>query len=566
MGDDIRACGPAPAESVAWDNSFFRMALTALTWFYGKIGRFYPATYLTLELQSAFFVTVGTLALLSIYYDALADEYLPIGAIALGTTAIAVFLNLWRTFPLLRPITDWIKGERSPESSAKAWSAAISLPLGLIKRDMWIPIVVVVIPTTIAALFIADLSWLSFFPIFSSAMIAVLYGGVLHYLMLETGMRPVLVDINHELAPRQRADASAIPLRWRLLATMPLINIITAFVVQALSTDNTGGVAPEVDFMVAVAVATAISLELSIMLSKSILRPIDDLQKATRAVAEGDYDVSVPVTTGDELGELAASFNEMAAGLAEREKIRDAFGTYLDREVAEYILSEGFDEEGVDTDVTVIFCDVVDFTSFASRAEAREVVACLNELFELIVPVIARYGGHVDKFEGDGLLAVFGAPERMPDHADRALRAALEMTRRANGEAGISGDGAGAETGEIGFRIGVGINTGRVVAGAIGGGGRLNFSVIGDPVNVAARVEAVTRETNDDVLLTEATKEALRNDVEMVERGRFELKGIGGQMRLYAPLPVAVGDGRPPPSPVPGTLAGSEERILRSRT
>ncbi len=293
------------------------MALTALTWFYSKLGRFYPATYLTLELQSAFFVTVGTLALLSIYYDALAEEYLPIGGVALATTAIAVILNLWRTYPLLRPITDWLKGRRDADSSARAWSAAITLPLNLIKRDLWIPLLVVVIPTTVAALIFADLPWYSGVPIFTSALIAVGYGGILHYLMLETGMRPVLVDINHSLPPRQHADATAIPLRWKLLATLPLINVITAFVVQALSTDNNAP-APEVDFMIAVAVATAISLELSVMLSKSILRPIGDLQEATERVAEGDYDVKVPVTTGDELGELAASFNEMASGLAER--------------------------------------------------------------------------------------------------------------------------------------------------------------------------------------------------------------------------------------------------------
>ena len=452
------------------------MALTALTWFYSKLGRFYPAAYVTLELQSAFFVTVGTLALLSIYYDALADEYLPIGGVALATTALAVGLNLWRTYPLLRPIKRWINGDRDRETSARAWSAAITLPLNLIKRDLWIPIFIVVVPTTVAAILFTDLPWWSAIPIFGSSLIAVGYGGILHYLMLETGMRPVLVDINHSLPPRQHADTIAIPLRWKLLATLPLINVITAFVVQALSSDNVAPT-PEIDFMIAVAIATAISLELSVLLSRSILRPIGDLQKATERISDGDFDVSVPVTTGDELGELAASFNEMAAGLAEREKIRDAFGTYLDREVAEYILSEGFDEEGMATEVSVLFIDVVDFTSFAARADAREVVACLNELFEVVVPVIARHGGHVDKFEGDGLLAVFGAPERMPDHADRALSAALEMTRRVNGEAGIKGDDTGVSRD---VRIGAGINTGEVVAGAIGGGGRLNFSVIGD--------------------------------------------------------------------------------------
>ncbi len=144
---------------------------------------------------------------------------------------------------------------------------------------------------------------------------------------------------------------------------------------------------------------------------------------------EGDLDVSVPVTTGDELGDLAASFNQMVEGLAERERIRDAFGTYLDKEVAEYILSEGFTEEGVEVEVSVLFCDVRGFTEFASGATPKQVVAALNALFEVIVPIIARHGGHVDKFEGDGLLAVFGAPEPFPDHADRALRAALRDRR-----------------------------------------------------------------------------------------------------------------------------------------
>jgi class 3 adenylate cyclase len=514
------------------------MVISALNFLYAKLGRFYPATYLTLELQSAFGVTIGTLALLLIYYDTPSSEWLPIGAIAVGTTAIAVAINLLRTYPLLRPITRWIKGERDPDSSRAAWSAAVGLPLELIKRDLWVPLVVVVIPTAIAAVLFADLSWWAVLPIVSAALVAIGYGGILHYLMLETGMRPVLLDVNRSLPPRISTEVPTISLRFKLLATLPLINIITAFVVRALSSDAGSGVpAPEIDFMIAVAVATAISLELTVMLSRSILRPILDLQKATREVAEGRYDVSVPVTTGDEVGELAASFNEMAAGLAERERLREAFGTYLDKEVAEYILSEGFSEEGMEVEVSVLFCDVVNFTEFASKSDAREVVACLNELFAIIVPIVARHGGHVDKFEGDGVLAVFGAPERRPDHADRAVRAALEIARRVNGERGLDGDGSSDDgAGATPFRVGVGVNTGRVVAGAIGGGGRLNFSVIGDPVNVASRVEAATRATGDDVLLTEATARALSDEFELAERERVELKGIDGPVCLYAPV------------------------------
>ncbi len=238
---------------------------------------------------------------------------------------------------------------------------------------------------------------------------------------------------------------------------------------------------------------------------------------------EGRFDVAVPVTTGDELGELAASFNQMVEGLAERERIREAFGTYLDKSVAEYILSEGFSEEGDEREVSVLVCDVRDFTAFARQAEAKEVVARLNELFEIVVPIVTRHGGHVDKFMGDGLMAVFGAPESYPDHADRAVRAACAMATTVNSDRGP------------GLMIGVGVNTGCVVAGSIGGAGRLNFSVIGDAVNVAARVEAATRELDEEILITEATRRELSASIDAEPRGEQELKGIGEPVALYAP-------------------------------
>ncbi len=191
--------------------------------------------------------------------------------------------------------------------------------------------------------------------------------------------------------------------------------------------------------------ATTIALELTLLVTRSVLRPLADLQKATERVLDGDFNVTVPVTTGDETGELAASFNAMVQGLAERERIRDAFGTYLDREVAEYILSDEFDEEGRELEVSVLFTDVRDFTGFAAGAEAKEVVAALNGLFEVVVPVISRHGGHVDKFEGDGLLAVFGAPGSVsrPRQAGDARRdgdlPARERARRGGRPAGGGG-------------------------------------------------------------------------------------------------------------------------------
>jgi class 3 adenylate cyclase len=424
----------------------------------------------------------------------------------------------------LAPIVAWIRGERDPDATARAWAAAVGMPLSLLRRDLPVPVGLSVLTICIAAIAILGLSWLSFFPLILGSLVAAGYAAMLHYLAVEGGMRPVLLDINSQISPRTSTAFSAIRLRWRLLIALPLINLVTGLVVAALTSDGGGSSNLGVDVMIALAVATTISLELTMLLSRSILRPIHDLERAVDAINAGDYTASVPVTTADELGDLAASFNQMVEGLRERERIREAFGTYLDREVAEYILSDGFEEEGVDVEVSVLFCDIRDFTAFAAQASPQEVVASLNGLFEVIVPIIASHGGHVDKFEGDGLLAVFGAPEPFLDHADRAVRAACQI------------DGAVNERGEAGdLRVGVGVNTGTVVAGAIGGAGRLNFSVIGGEVNLAYRVEAATRELGDPILITVDTWKRLGPDFEAESRGKVRLKGIQEPVALYRP-------------------------------
>lgn len=489
-------------------------------WLYGKLGPRYPGAFVKLELQAAFLVTAGTVLLLGAYYDASLGATLQLLAIALALTAGALVWGFLRIRPWLGPIRAWIAGERDELATTRAWTAAVGLPLMLIRNGLAYPIIGVVVPSCLVAVPILDLSWFDVFPLLFAGMIAAGYGAILHHLTVEVGMRPILIDINRSVSPRIEAGVPALSLRWRLLTALPMINVITGFIVVAVAGADSLGFS----ILVVILVATTISLELTILLSRSILEPLADLRRATDAVAEGNLDVAVPITTADEIGELAASFNQMVEGLRERERIRRAFGVYLDREVAEHILSEGFSEGGELVEISVLFCDVVDFSSFAAAAEPQEVVACLNALFEVVVPLIAANGGHVDKFEGDGLMAVFGAPERVADHADRALRAALEIDRVVNEE----GEGPG-------FRVGVGVNTGEVVAGSIGGAGRLNFSVIGDPVNVAARVETMTRQTGDAVLVTAATRERLEGDFELESRGERALKGIERPVHLYAP-------------------------------
>jgi adenylate cyclase len=496
------------------------------TWLYHRLGHRYPYAFVALELQSAWLITIGTLGLFAFYYDTPSGDFWLMAAIALGLTGVTIAVALVRSFGYLKPLSEWIASDRQdPALAGRAWGTAVGMPMELIRRDMKLPVLGVALPGSLVAPFILDLSPWAFFPILAGSLVAVGYSGILHYFAVEAGMRPAVVDINRELPPRLSTGQKALPLRFKLMAALPMINVITGLTAAALSEGSGGGAsALGIDVLIATAVASVISLELSILLARSILRPITDLQQGIDAVRRGNFDQSVAVTTADELGELSAAFNQMVNGLAEREKIREAFGTYLDKEVAEYILSEQFSPEGFEVEVSLLFCDVRDFTGFASGAEAKEVVAALNRLFEALVPVIARHGGHVDKFVGDGLLAVFGAPERFADHAERAVRAAVEIAACANhGDSDL-------------LPVGVGVNSGRVVAGSIGGAGRLNFSVIGDAVNIAARVESATRELGEEVLITAATRDALGEGIEVKSCGPQRLRGKDEPLELFAPI------------------------------
>jgi adenylate cyclase len=495
------------------------------TWWYRRLGKRYPAVFMVLELQTAWFITVGLLALLNLYYDVPQGDLVLVLAITLGLTALTVSVSAIRSIRYLRPLSEWIASDREdPVLTERAWGTAIGMPVELLRRDMRLPVFWVAIPGSIAGVIILGLSPFAFFAIFAASLIAIGYSGILHYFAVEAGLRPVVVDINRVLPPRLSTGHKAIPLRWKLLAALPMINIITALVASALSGGDRGGTGLGIDVLVATGVAVTIALELSLLLARSIMHPIGDLQRGIEAVRRGEYDIAVPITTADELGELSAAFNQMVTGLAERERIREAFGTYLDKEVAEYILSDQYVPEGFEADVSLLFCDVRDFTGFASQADAQEVVAAINRLFESVVPIVAHHGGHVDKFIGDGLLAVFGAPERFDDHADRAVRAAVGIAQRVN-----HGDG------DL-LSVGVGVNSGTVIAGSIGGAGRLNFSVIGDAVNVAARVEAATRKLDDEVLITASTHERLGETIEVEARGGHALKGKDEPVELFAPV------------------------------
>jgi class 3 adenylate cyclase len=235
------------------------------------------------------------------------------------------------------------------------------------------------------------------------------------------------------------------------------------------------------------------------------------------------------VVQDDDLGALAASFNRMQAGLAERQRLQAAFGTYVDPALATRLLAQGDDVfTGERREVSVMFVDIRDFTPFAEANSAEGAVARLNALFEIVVPAVVDAGGHVNKFLGDGAPAVFGAPNDLADHADAAVNSAVLIQRLV------------AERFGGALRIGIGINTGVVIAGTIGGGGKLEFTLIGDTVNVAARVEQLTKTTGDPTLLTQQCVDGLVSQPSgLIDRGFHEVRGKAAAIKVYGLDPAS---------------------------
>ena len=371
------------------------------------------------------------------------------------------------------------------------------------------------------------------------------------YLLTERLLRPAAARALATGTPQRLAVpgvAWRAVLAWALGTGVPVAGLVLVGAEQLV-----GGGASRNGLAVVMVVLGAVALTVGLLAislaARATADPVDAVRHGLSRVQEGRLDTAVPVYDGTQLGQLQLGFNHMVAGLAERERIREALGIYLDPDVAARVVEEGMNLEGEEVDVTVMFVDVRNFTSFAENRSASEVVAVLNRLFGRIVPLIHAEGGRVDKFIGDGLLAVFGAPRRFADHADRALAAAVAIA-----------DGAGAGDG---LRVGVGLNSGRVVAGNIGGAGRLEFSVIGDVVNTAARVEAATRLTGDVILLSEATRSVLTRPWPRISgRHEVELKGKARPVRLYAYETGADAGARPGAMPV-GSVESVEDRARR---
>jgi len=284
---------------------------------------------------------------------------------------------------------------------------------------------------------------------------------------------------------------------------------------------------------------------LGLLVAQLVAAPVSELLAASLKVADGNFEVVVKERGRDELGKLAQRFNWMVGELKQREMMREVFGQMVSEEVREALLTGKVEMGGEMKMVTVLFTDIRDFTSLAESYEPQEVVTLLNDYFEVVSDSIQKAGGFINKFGGDSTLAVFGAPlaAEPSDTAHRALQAAFAIrTHLAEFNA------RQIERERPPIRIGIGINTGEAVTGNIGSRSRFEYTVIGDTVNTAARVQSLTNRFNDsNILITEDTRQALGKDAQLlvIDHGDVALKGKMKLVRVYGVMGMRFTDAEP---------------------
>jgi adenylate cyclase len=246
-----------------------------------------------------------------------------------------------------------------------------------------------------------------------------------------------------------------------------------------------------------------------------------------RTVATGDLDTRVPVRSTDELGELNRHFTAMVGALHRADEARELFGRYVSPEVARRALEGGVALGGEEVTATALFADLRGFTARSQALSAPAVVEQLAEYYAVVERVCQAEHGIVTQFLGDGVVVVFGGPlDPIVDHADRAVRAARAIQRLLGGRTWPDGEPLAA---------GIGICTGEMIAGNVGAGERLIYTIVGDPVNQAARLQVKTRDLHATILLTESTRAALREVDSGGVRflGHVALKGITSSVAVY---------------------------------
>jgi len=279
-------------------------------------------------------------------------------------------------------------------------------------------------------------------------------------------------------------------------------------------------------------VMTILGIFLSLGLSLYFSRPIKQLAEITKAIGMGEFSRRIRVIRDDEFGDLAYAFNRMAEDLETNEKVKDSFGRYVTPEIVEKILSNPDSGwmKGSKVEATVLFVDIRGFTSLSENKDPVAVVDLLNDYLTRVTDAVITYGGHVNKFAGDQAMAVFGAPVSNQNHAEAAVRAALDIQLQ------IGELNRKRQVEKVPIGVGVGISSGEMVEGSLGSVKRMEYTVIGDDVNIASRLTGIARA--GEILISKRTYDLIqdKNWVRVQERNRVPVKGRIRQVTIYSVL------------------------------
>jgi adenylate cyclase len=289
-------------------------------------------------------------------------------------------------------------------------------------------------------------------------------------------------------------------------------------------------------------VAVGVGLRLASVMSNAMKR----INAALKKLENQEYVKVTGVNTGDELEDLASGFNTMVDGLQERDKLKTTFGKYMTASVMEHLMAGKVQLGGETLTATILFSDIRSFTSISEKMDAKSLVALLNEYFTEMVDVVIKEDGVVDKYIGDAIMAVFGAPVTKKDDAIHAVRAAIGM-RQALAKLNVKLK----ERGMTPLKTGIGVHTGEVVAGNIGSEKRMEYTVIGDAVNLASRLESSTKELGTPVLISEDTYALVKDHIEARAVKEITVKGREKPVMTYEVLGLKGESASPKSDPAP---------------
>lgn len=471
-------------------------------------------------------------------------------------TGLAVFIvdvvTLNRTYgPVRAGLRQIESGRQEFALVQQALVQTLNLPLLTFIRIMTthIPTAIIVGVSSILLLNVAFDLGIHIWQLVSLVSVALTVGvshAILEYFAVSKVVRPVIPFIRGhtgELSPELSSRVISTNTRQRLFFVTICMTFMPFVVLGATVMVRINGVLYELGLedtlphltplivwiVLLVAVVTVVMIGMAILMSRDIQQLVDEMVDAMHSVEAGDVDIYLEVKTTDEFATLYTGFNRMTQGLRERERLRDAFGRYVAPELAEEVMRYGVSLGGQTVSASVLFADIRDFTVLSEWMAPAEVVSLLNRYFAAVEPAIRAEGGWINKFGGDSLLAIFGAPVPQTDHVQRAVRAALGV-RAALSEFNLRQRGAGGPA----LRIGIGIDCGEMIAGSVGSPERMEYTVIGDVVNVASRIDALNKKWGTDILISAEAYAALNGDVSTRAMPPTEVPGKSGPLQVYA--------------------------------